>query len=165
MNIPRIILDGIVMCVIFNAVVGLFFMVVPQAYSVMFPKSIKEAAAPYVKKEELKIMHWVLYPLYLLMFVYMAVSAYFAGITGLRNLFWTGYIEMMFVNVGDFVLLDVLGRMYVKDKNMIKGAENHSGWEWKEWKKLAVPEHGLFWTFLFCPLTGLVVAGINALIG
>ena len=55
MNIPRVILDGIVMCVIFNSVVGLFFMVVPQAYSVMFPKSLKEAAAPYVKKEELKI--------------------------------------------------------------------------------------------------------------
>ena len=165
MNIPRIILDGIVMCVIFNAVVALFFMVLPQAYSVMFPKSIKEAAAPYVKKREIKLMYCILLILYFLMFLYMAVSAHFAGITGFWNLFWTGYIEMMFVNVGDFVLLDVLGRMYVKDKNMIKGAENHSGWEWKEWKKLAIPEHGLAWVLIVCPLVGLIVAGINALIG
>ena len=165
MNIPRVILDGIVLCVIFNTVVALFFLIVPQAYSVMFPKSIKESAAPYVKKEELKIMHWVLYPLYLLMFVYMAVSAHFAGISGFRNLFWTGYIEMMFVNVGDFVLLDVLARSWAKDKGLIKGAENHPSWEWKEWWKLAVPEHGLVWPLIFCPLTGLITAGIGALLG
>jgi hypothetical protein len=72
---------------------------------------------------------------------------------------------MMFVNAGDFFLLDVLGRIYVMDKGLIKGAENHSGWEWKEWKKLAIPEHGIFWTFLFCPLTGLIVAGIGVLLG
>ena len=37
MDISRTILDGIVMCVIFNAVVGMFFFVFPQAYSTMFP--------------------------------------------------------------------------------------------------------------------------------
>ncbi len=58
MNIARTILDGIVMCVIFNAIVGLFFMVIPQAYSVMFPKEIKEAAAPYVEKKDLRSMDW-----------------------------------------------------------------------------------------------------------
>ena len=164
MNITRTILDGIVLCIIFNAVVGLFFMVVPQAYSVMFPKSIRKAAAPYVEKKDLRLMHLVLYPLYLLMFLYMAVSAHLVGVVGLWNLFWTGYIEMMFVNVGDFVLLDVLARLYVKDKGMIKGAEHDPGWEWKEWWKLAVPEHGLAWSLIFCPLVGLIVAGINALI-
>ena len=164
MNWLRTILDGVVLCVIFNAVVGLFFFVVPQAYSVMFPKRIKKAAAPYVKKKELVIMYWVLIPLYLLMFAYMAVSANFAGVTGFWNLFWTGYIEMMFVNIGDFVLLDCLGRIYVKDKNMIKGCEGHPDWEWKGWWKLAVPEHFLAWPLIFCPLTGLICAGIGMII-
>jgi hypothetical protein len=165
MNWSRTILDGIVLSILFNAVVGLFFFVVPQAYAMMFPKGIKEAAKPYVTRKELRVMHLVLYPMYLLMFLYMAVSAHFADVSGFRNLFWTGYIEMMFVSVSDFILLDVLGRIYVMDKGLIKGAENNPGWEWKEWKKLAVPEHGIFWTFLFCPLTGLIVAGIGALLG
>ena len=39
MNIARTILDGIVMCAVFNAVVGLFFFVFPQAYSTMFPRA------------------------------------------------------------------------------------------------------------------------------
>lgn len=164
MNLSRTILDGIVLSILFNAVVGLFFFVVPQAYAMMFPKGIKEAAKPYVTRKELRVMHLVLYPLYLLMFLYMAVSAHLAGVSSFWSFFWTGYIEMMFVSVSDFILLDVLGHIYVKDKGLIKGAENHPGWEWKEWKKLAIPEHGIFWTFLFCPLTGLIVAGIGALL-
>ena len=162
MNLSRTILDGIVLSILFNAVVGLFFFVVPQAYAMMFPKSIKESAKPYVTRKELRVMHLVLYPLYLLMFLYMALSARFAGVSGFKNLFWTGYIEMMFVNAGDFFLLDVLSRLYVKDKGLIRGAENHPDWNWKGWKKLAVPEHGLMWPLLVCPLTGLIVAGIGA---
>ena len=165
MNWSRTILDGIVLSILFNAVVGLFFFVVPQAYAMMFPKGIKEAAKPYVTRKELRVMHLVLYPMYLLMFLYMAVSAHFADVSGFRNLFWTGYIEMMFVSVSDFILLDVLGRIYVMDKGLIKGAEGHPDWKWSGWWKLAVPEHGIFWTFLFCPLTGLIVAGIGALLG
>ena len=164
MNLARTILDGILMCVVFNAVVGLFFFVMPQAYSVMFPKKIKEAAAPYVDKKQVRNMHIVLAILYLSMFVYMAVSARMVGTSGFWSLFWTGYIEMFFVNVGDFVLLDCLSRIYVKDKGLIKGAEGNPGWEWKEWKKLAIPEHGLMWPLLVCPLVGLIAAGLGALI-
>ena len=164
MDIARMILDGIVMCVVFNAVVGMFFFVFPQAYSTMFPHGLKKAAKPYVRKDEVIKMYCVLIPLYLLMFLYMAVSAHLAGVSGFKNLFWTGYIEMMFVNAGDFFLLDVLSRLYVKDKGLIKGAEHHPDWEWKGWRKLAVPEHGLMWPLLVCPLTGLIVAGIGALL-
>ena len=36
----------------------------------------------------------------------------------------------------------------------------------KEWLlKLAVPEHCLGWTFLVCPIAGLIVARIGLLIG
>ena len=162
MNISRTILDGIVMCVVFNAVVGMFFFVFPQAYSTMFPRGMKQAAKPYVRKDEVIKLYIILILLYLLMFLYMALSARFAGVSGFKNLFWTGYIEMMFVNAGDFFLLDVLSRLYVKDKGLIRGAENHPDWNWKGWKKLAVPEHGLLWPLLVCPLTGLIVAGIGA---
>ena len=165
MNWSRTILDGIVMCVIFNAVVGMFFFVFPQAYSTMFPRGIKKAARPYVEKSEVAKMYCVLIPLYLLMFLYMAVSAHMAGVSGFEAMFRTGYTEMMFVNAGDFFLLDVLARIYVKDKGLIKGAENNPDWEWKGWWKLAVPEHGLAWPVLVCPLTGLIVAGIGALLG
>lgn len=123
----------------------------------------KESGRPYVEKPEVAKMYFVLIPLYLLMFLYMAVSAHLAGVSGFKSMFWTGYTEMMFVNAGDFFLLDVLARIYVKDKGLIKDAENHPDWEWKGWWKLAVPEHGLAWPVLVCPLTGLIVAGFAAL--
>ena len=51
MNWLRIILDGLSMSLLFNAIVGLGFLLVPQAYSTMFPKEIKEAASPYVERK------------------------------------------------------------------------------------------------------------------
>ena len=87
MNWPRIILDGVSMSLLFNAVVGLGFLLVPQAYSTMFPKEIKEAAAPYVDQKDIRTMKLIIYPLYLLMFVYWGISAHFAGISGFRYLF------------------------------------------------------------------------------
>ncbi len=43
MNWPRTILDGIAMALLLNAVVGVGFLLYPQAYSTMFPKEIREA--------------------------------------------------------------------------------------------------------------------------
>lgn len=37
----------------------------------------------------------------------------------------------------------VLSRLHVKDKGLIRGAENHP--DWKGWQKLAVPEQGRCW--------------------
>ena len=48
MNWPRIIPDGLSMSLLFNSVVGVGFLLFPQAYSTMFPKEIKEAAAPFL---------------------------------------------------------------------------------------------------------------------
>lgn len=156
----RTILDGIVMSLLFNAVVGLGFLLVPQAYSVMFPKEIKEAAAPYVEKKDVRKMHLILYPLYLLMFLYWSVSAHFDGVIGFWPLFWTGYVEMTFVSISDFLILDCW--LPQKVRHMIKGAEHCKAWERKEWlMKLAIPEHFLGWPLLVCPLAGLIVAGIS----
>ena len=82
MNWPRIILDGIAMSALFNAVVLVGFNLWPQEYSVMFPKEIKEAAAPYVDKKDLRKMKLFLYGLYLAMFLYWAISAHLAGTKG-----------------------------------------------------------------------------------
>ena len=80
MNWPRVILDGIAMALLFNAVVGVGFLIYPQAYSTMFPKEIKEAAAPFVDRKEVRKVKLIIYPLYLLIFIYWAVSAHFAGL-------------------------------------------------------------------------------------
>ena len=162
MNWPRIILDGTAMALLFNAVVGLGFLLFPQAYSTMFPKEIKQAAAPYVQKADVRKMKLILYPLYLLLFIYWGVSAGAAGISGFRYLFWTGYLEMTIVSVSDFLILDCW--LPPKAKPFIRGAEHCRAWERKEWLlKLAIPEHALGWTFLVCPAAGLIVAGIALL--
>ena len=164
MNWPRIILDGVSMSLLFNAVAGLGFLLVPQAYSTMFPREIKQAAAPFVEKKDVRTMKLILYPLYLVLFVYWAVSAHFAGMTGFWNLFWAGYIEMTMVSLSDFIILDCW--LPPKAKPYIKGAENCKAWEVKEWLlKLAIPEHALGWTFLVCPIAGLIVAGTGLLLG
>jgi len=163
MNWPRTILDGIAMALLFNAVVGVGFLIYPQAYSTMFPKEIKEASAPFVDKKDVRKMKLILYPLYLLLIVYWAVSAHFAEIHDFWTLFWTGYVEMTIVSISDFLILDCW--LPPKAKSYIKGAENCKAWEVKEWLlKLAIPEHALGWTFLVCPIVGFAVAGLAALL-
>jgi hypothetical protein len=162
MNWPRIILDGTAMALLFNAVVGVGFLLYPQAYSTMFPKEIKESAASFVVKKDVQKMKLILYPLYLLLFVYWAVSAHFADVQGFWPLFWTGYAEMTIVSISDFLILDCW--LPQKAKLYIKGAESCKAWERKEWLwKLAIPEHVLGWTFIVCPLAGLIVAAIGML--
>ena len=163
MNWPRIILDGLSMSLLFNAVVGVGFLLWPQAYSTMFPREIREAAAPFVDKGDVRKMKLLLYPLYLFLLVYWAVSARCAGTAGFWPLFWTGYAEMTMVSVSDFLILDCW--LPGKVKHMIRGAEHCRAWQRKDWLlKLAIPEHGLGWTFLVCPAAGLLVAGIGAVL-
>jgi len=130
----------------------------------MFPKEIKWAAAPYVNQKDVRTMKLILYPLYLVLFICWGLSAHFAGISGFRRLFWTGYIEMTMVSITDFLILDCW--LPQKIRHMIKGAVQCKAWARKEWlMKLAIPEHGLLWTLIVCPIAGLAVAGIGALFG
>ncbi len=152
------------MALLFNAAVGVGFLLYPQAYTTMFPKEIKETAAPFVDKKEVRKMKLIIYPLYLLLFVYWAVSAHFTGVHGFWTLFWTGYVEMTIVSINDFLILDCW--LPPKAKPYIKGAEHCKAWEVKEWLiKLAIPEHALGWTFLVCPIAGLIVAALASLLG
>ena len=162
MNWPRIALDGLSMSLLFNAVVGLGFLLWPQAYSTMFPKEIRQAAAPFVDRREVRKMNLLIYPLYAVMVAYWAISARNAGTAGFRDLFWTGYVEMTFVSLSDFIILDCW--LPGKVRHRIRGAEHCRAWERKEWlMTLAIPEHGLGWTLLACPFAGLAVAGIGCL--
>lgn len=160
----RTILDGIVVCLIFNVTVALLWMLMPNAFSKMLPPEIRRAA-PKREKKEIIMLAGVLYPLYLLIFLYMAVSARQAGVSGFWNLFWTGYVEMFFVNLGDFFGLDWFFRGLVKDRGiMIPGTEHCEAWKLKKWMlTLALPEHGILWPLIVCPLVGLICAGIGAL--
>ena len=92
-----------------------------------------------------------------------AVSACFAGTRGFWPLFWTGYVEMTFVSISDFLILDCW--LPPKAKPFIKGAEHCRAWERKEWLlKLAIPEHFLGWPLIFCPAAGLFVAAIGLIL-
>jgi len=164
MNWARLFMDGMIGSLLFNAVAILGFLLVPQAYSTMFPKEIKQAAAPYVDRKDVRTVSLILYPLYLVLFIWWGISSHLAGVSGFWNLFWTGYVEMTLVSITDFLILDCW--LPPRIRHMIKGAENCRAWERKEWlKTLAIPEHGLMWTLIVCPITGLAVAGIASIFG
>ena len=163
MNWSRLILDGLTGSLFFNAVAILGFLLVPQAYSTMFPKEIKKAAAPYVDRKDVRTMNLIQYPLYLVQFVWWGISSHLADISGSWNLFWTGYVEMTLVSLTDFLILDCW--LPQRIRHMIKGAEDCKAWGRWEWlKTLAIPEHGLVWTLLVCPIAGLAVTGIASIL-
>ena len=69
------------------------------------------------------------------------------------------------VNFGDLLILDCLLRAVCKNKkDVVKGAENCKAWELKGWMKSALPEHLIVWELTFCPVAGLIVAGIVRLL-
>ncbi len=67
------------------------------------------------------------------------------------------------VGVGFLIYPQAYTTMFPKE---IKEAEHCKAWEVKEWLiKLAIPEHTLGWTFLVCPVAGLIVATLASLLG
>ena len=87
------------MSLLFNAVVGLGFVLYPQEYTPMFPREIKKAAAPYVNKKNERKVKLIIYSLYLFLFVFWAVSAHFAGIA---------YPFLCVITAGVFTLIHTL---------------------------------------------------------
>ena len=60
-------------------------MMVPNAFSKMLPAEIRKAS-PKREKKEIIILASVMYPLYILIFIYMAVSARQAGVRNCRKI-------------------------------------------------------------------------------
>lgn len=160
MNWLRVILDGLAVSLIFNVATALFFFIMPHAYAHMMPKEIKKAAEPYTKKE-LRSLELVIYSLFFGVVLWMIISAHNAGIRELWNLFWTAYIEMLFVNFGDFLILDCWLMAVIRSNGRIAGTESCKAWEVKEYMKQAVPEHFLAWPLGICTAVGFVCAGIG----
>lgn len=164
MNWFRIILDGIAMSIMFNCAVATFWLFKPHPFVEIFPKEIQEKARPVTKKERRHtiIMCLTVYPT---LVIWGVLSAWQADITGFWNLFWTAYIEMMFVSIGDLLFLDWLLLKITGTRLHAEGTEGDPFYEPKnELLKLGIPEHLGLWPILVCPFVGLVSAGLGQLL-
>lgn len=76
------------------------------------------------------------------------------------------YIQWTILNLGDFLLLDVLlfqGKY--KDKIVIPGTEGHEDYEFGNWMKhLAIKEHFFLMPLLIIPIISIVQAWLVLLL-
>ena len=161
MNWFRTILDGVAMSAAFNGCVAAFWLVKPHSFIVMFPKTLQKKARPVTKDERKHtlVMYATVYPAVIL---WMILSAYQAGIHGFWPLFWTAYVEMMLISLGDLFFLDYLLLKKAGKRLRAEGVEDDPFYEPKnELMKLGFPEHLLLWPLLICPVVGLLTAGIG----
>lgn len=160
MNWTRAMLDGIASSLVFNVGIAIFYFIMPHAYAHMMPKDIKKAAEPY-SKMEIKNLVLVVYILFFAVIAWMIISAQNAKIEGFWNLFWTAYIEMLFVNFGDFIILDCLLMSFARKNARINGTESCASWEIRQYMKEAIPEHFIVWPLVICTLVSFASAGIG----
>ncbi len=164
MNWYRTILDGVAMSATFNCYVAVFWLLKPHSFIVMFPKSLQKKARPVTKAERrhVNLMYFTLYPAIV---IWMILSTYEAGIHGFWPMFWTAYVEMMLISLGDLFFLDYLLLKKTGRRLRAEGVEDDPFYEPKnELMKLGLPEHLVLWPVLFCPLVGFLTAGIGLLI-
>ena len=164
MNWFRTILDGVAMSAVFNSVVAVFWLLMPHSFIVMFPKSLRKKARPVTKEERRHtlLMYVTLYPALL---VWMVLSAWQAGINGFWPLFWTAYVEMMLISLGDLIFLDYLLLKKTGNRLHADGVKDDPFYAPKnELLRLGLPEHLILWPILYCPLVGFIAAGIGMLI-
>ena len=164
MNWFRTILDGVAMSAVFNGVVAVFWLLKPHSFIVMFPKSLQKKARPVTRDERRHtiLMYTTLYPAVL---VWMILSAYQADINGFWPLFWTTYVEMMLISLGDLIFLDYLLLKKTGSRLHADGVKDDPFYEPKnELMKLGLPEHLILCPVLFCPAVGFITAGIGTLI-
>jgi len=163
MNWFRTILDGIIICIAFNGVVAFVWLLEPIGFSVMLPKGINTPLSKITRAQikPIRLMEFILYPI---LFAYIVLSTYEAGVNGFWNLFWTAYIENLFWNFGDFFFLDWWFRGKYKDRMKVPGTEDNELWETGPWmKKFGIFDHWVRWPLICIPLS-LILAGIGVLI-
>ncbi|OUM69281.1 hypothetical protein PIROE2DRAFT_2778 [Piromyces sp. E2] len=164
MNLSRALIDGFMMAWCFNAMIALIWLIIPNTFSYMLPSEIRKAA-PKRKPKEVLILRVTLAITYIFLITYAIISAYIDEIMGFWNLFWTAYIEMFIVNLGDFFLLDLCFRKIMKQRIMIPGTEHCESWNTKKFLlNLGLLEHWILWPFIVCPVVALLCAGIGILI-
>jgi len=164
MNWSRTFIDGFMMSWCFNAVIALTWLIIPNTFSSMLPSEIRKAS-PRRNSKEVLLLRIILLFTYTFLLAYAIISAYIDKIMGFWNLFWMAYIEMFFVNLGDFFFLDIFFRKIMKKRIMIPGTEHCESWNTKKFLlTLGLPEHWILWPFIVCPVVGLLCAGIGLLI-
>lgn len=163
MRWARIFIDGIVMSAIFNLATALVMTINPAVFTSAYPKEIQKIAAPnpHARKHKILFSLGVMFPVA----IYGVISAYLAGMNGFWHLFWTGYIEWLLINLGDFFGLDLYFREKMGKKLELPGTENHWCYKRKSWMtSLAIPEHVVLWPLVVCPLMALISAGLGCLL-
>lgn len=163
MNWFRILLDGIALSAVFNITIALGWVILPTAYTGMYPRAI-QCIAPKMTKADRCYEANMLLILYPALLVWMILSAHEAGIEGFWPLFWTAYIQMMLINLGDFFGLDWCFREKMGSRLELPGTEGNELYSRRNWMlKLAVPEHFVMWPLLVCPLVSLLCAWVGDL--
>lgn len=165
MNWLRIILDSIMMSVYFNLGTALWWLINPVAFYNDFPKEAKEKTTIPKPKKTIKptILFCALIIVPVLFFG--VLSAWNAGISGFWHLFWTGYLEWLFVNFGDFFGLDLIFREKLGNRLVLPGTEGMDVYKRSVWmKKLGLPEHFILWPIIVCPFFAIISTGLGMLI-
>ena len=160
----RTILDGVMMSAYFNLATGLVMVINPVTFTTSYPKDSQKIAPknPHAGRDKSLFSLLVILPVLL----YGSLSAWHGGTAGFWPLFWTGYIQWFFVNLGDFFGLDWYLLQKMGKRLQLPGTEGNPIYERKAWMKaLAVPEHWVQWPLLICPFFGLLTAGIGWLLG
>ena len=164
MNWSRTILDGLMMAGWFCLAAGAGILFRPMMACNMYPKEIRKLVKPEPGHKK-RVFIWLYGITFLPVLAYGILSAYISGIQGFWNLFLTAYAELMMINIGDFLILDLWGRELLGERIMLPGTENSSYYSRRLWMKtLAVPEHFILWPFLMMPILSAAMAGIGLLI-
>ena len=166
MDITRAILDGIAMAAIFNGSVAAFVLINPRFFFDSYPKEIQFSAPEKMTKEEKRINAILTIIISGICLIYGMTSLLHTGIRELRYLFWMSYIQWIILNLGDFLLLDVLlfqGKY--KDRIVIPGTEGHEDYKFGNWiKHLAIKEHFILMPFVLIPIVSIVQAWLVLLL-
>ncbi|MBQ8556103.1 MAG: hypothetical protein IJ438_09570 [Clostridia bacterium] len=163
MNWFRVLLDGVMVSAVFNLGVGLCMLIRPAAFTDMYPRDIQRIA-PKMTKADRRFEATMLLILYPVLIAWMVLSAQEAGIEGFWPLFWTTYVQMMLVNLGDFFGLDWYFREKMGHRLELPGTEGNELYSRRHWmRKLAIPEHWVMWPLLVCPLVSLLCAWLGGL--
>lgn len=164
MQWTRTILDGLMMTGYFCFAAGAGVLAHPMMACNMYPKGIRKLVKPEPGHKK-RALIWFYGIAFLPVLAYSVLSAYISGIHGFWNLFFTAYAELMLVNVGDFLFLDLWGRELLGERIMLPGTEDSPYYGRRLWMKtLAVPEHLILWPLVMMPILSAVMAGIGLLL-
>lgn len=164
MNWARTVLDGLMMTGWFCFAAGAGILFRPMMACNMYPKEIRRLVKPEPGHKK-RVFIWFYGITFLPVLAYGILSAHISGIQGFWNLFLTAYVELMLVNIGDFLILDLWGRELLGKRIMLPGTEDSPYYGRRLWMKtLAVPEHLILWPFFMMPVLSAAMAGIGLLV-